>query len=436
MKRFLPILILLSVAGCARHGEPQNQQTPCTADDTAGGATIACENTQGKAAPKGKGKILYYRNPMGLPDTSLSPKKDPMGMDYIPVYENDVDLQNGAGIVIAPNIIQTIGVRTTPVQSHEFGRKVRAFGAVEESTRLQSVVSARVEGWVDQLVITAVGDEVKKGDLLFRLYSPDLIAAQQDFLVAVRSGSEGRAKAAARRLKSLGLQQETIEALRKSRHVEERAPIFAERDGLISALDVREGAFVRPGERIAMIQNYKIVWVIASIAEQDLSGIEQDMRVRLDFPNVPNAARNGVIDYVYPTVDTKTRTGRIRIVLDNEDGFLRPGAYADVTFAVDSRVRLAVPSEAVLHDSRGAYVVLALGEGRFAPAPVETGLVATGYTEILNGVTAGDKVVVSAQFLIDSESNLRESLHKMMEMESGKTPAGIGRPHADEGSGL
>jgi Cu(I)/Ag(I) efflux system membrane fusion protein len=315
--------------------------------------------------------------------------------------------------------MQTIGVRTSAVRVEDFGRLVRAFGAVEENIRLQSVVSARVEGWIEGLAITAVGDAVEKGDLLFRLYSPDLIAAQRDFLVAAKSGSEARAASAARRLKSLGLQDEAIAALRARGSLEERAPVYADRNGVVSALDVREGAFVRPGGRIAEIQDYAEVWVIAALAEQDLAAITPGLPVNVEFPNIPGAERAGTVDYIYPTVDPKTRTGKVRIVLDNADDVLRPGAYADVSITIDAGERLAVPSEALLRDSRGAHVVLALGEGRFAPADVETGIAAMGVTEIVSGLEAGDEVVVSGQFLIDSESSLRESFRKM----SGGEPA-------------
>lgn len=421
MKHLPFLLITLLAAGCAGENPPDEQkQRPAESRDASDAdAQADSEASAAEGAPKKKGRILYYRNPMGLPDTSPVPKKDSMGMDYIPVYESDVAAEPSVGVAVSQNVMQTIGVRTSPVRMEDFGRAVSAFGAVEENTRLQSVVAARVDGWIEGLAVTAVGDAIEKGDLLFRLYSPDLIAAQQDFLVAAKSGSDARAASAARRLKSLGLQDETIAALKARGSIEERAPVYADRNGVVSALDVREGAFVRPGGRIAAIQDYSEVWVIASLAEQDLAGIRPGLPVNVDFPNIPGAERKGSVDYVYPTVDPKTRTGAVRIVLDNEDDILRPGAYANVLITVDAGERLAVPSEAVLRDSRGAHVVIALGEGRFAPAEVETGIAAMGVTEIISGLEAGDEVVVSGQFLIDSESSLRESFRKM----TGSEPA-------------
>ncbi|MBB5518900.1 efflux RND transporter periplasmic adaptor subunit [Amphiplicatus metriothermophilus] len=375
-----------------------------------------------------RGRILYYRHPMGLPDTSPVPKKDSMGMDYIPVYEGDIDAGLGA-VAVAPEMIQSMGVRTASVRMETFGRTARAFGAIEASTRLETTVSARVEGWVEALQASAVGDEVAAGDLLFRLYSPDLIAAQQDYLAALRAGGQERIASAARRLRSLGLDARAIEAIRETGRVEERAPVYAPRDGVVAALDIREGGFVKPGDRLLALQNYEEVWIIAALAEQDLAMIRPGQPVEAVVAGDAGARRAGVVDYVYPTVDPETRTGRARIVLANDDGVLKPGALADVTIAVDARPRLAVPSEAVLRDSRGAHVIRALGEGRFAPIAVETGVVAAGFTEIVSGLSEGDEIVVSGQFLIDSESSLRESLRKLTAPEADESAAHLQHEH-------
>ncbi|GAB4522483.1 MAG: efflux RND transporter periplasmic adaptor subunit [Amphiplicatus sp.] len=375
-----------------------------------------------------RGRVLYYRHPMGLPDISPVPKKDSMGMDYIPVYESDLAAGSGA-VAAAPEMIQSMGVRVAPVRMETFGRTARAFGAIEASTRLETVVSARVEGWVEAMQASAIGDEVAAGELLFRLYSPDLIAAQQDYLAALRAGGQGRIASAARRLRALGLDARAIEAIRKAGQVEERAPIYAPRDGVVAALDIREGGFVKPGDRLLTLQSYDEVWIIAALAEQDLPMIRPGQAVEVVVASGEGARHAGVVDYVYPTVDPETRTGRARIVLANDEGALRPGAFADVTIAVDARPRLAVPSEAVLRDSRGAHVIRALGEGRFAPVPVETGVVAAGFTEVVSGLSEGDEIVVSGQFLIDSESSLRESFRKLTAPDAEQSAAQLQREH-------
>jgi Cu(I)/Ag(I) efflux system membrane fusion protein len=382
----------------------------------------------GKVRSSDKGALLYYRNPMGLADTSPVPKKDWMGMDYIAVYENE-DASGGSAVAVAAETIQTLGVKIQNAEEVDFGRTVRTFGAVADNARLLTEVTSRADSWIDELSITAVGDQVRNGDLLFRLRSPDLIAAKRDYVTALKSGSPSWAASSATRLKSLGVQQQTIAEIKSSGTVEELTPFYAERDGIVSMLNVRKGAFVEAGDQIATIADYGEVWVIASIAEQDLPLIEAGAPAAVRFPNAPAAGQTATVDYVYPTVDPKTRTGKVRIVIDNPNLALRPGAYADVSFDIDAKPRLAVPSEAILRDQNGSHVIMAMGEGRFMPMPVKTGLVASGFTEILGGVEAGDPIVVSGQFLIDSESNLKESLGKLT--AGGHAGHGAGAASAD-----
>ncbi len=395
MKRSLLLVLIALAAGCG--GENKSEEP-----DKAGAAE--------------RGKIIHYRDPMGGPATSPLPKKDSMGMDYIAVYENEVASGDSA-IVVAPETIQTLGVKIDSAREVDFGRTIRTFGAVADNARLLTEITSRVDGWIDELVITAVGDEIRKGDLIFRLRSPDLIAAKRDYVTALESGSSSWAASSATRLKSLGVQGQTIAEIiaeiRARRTVDELTPFYAERDGIVSMLNVRNGAFIKSGDQIATIADYGEVWVIASIAEQDLPLIAPGASAAVKFPNAPAASRTAIVDYVYPTVDPKTRTGKARIVLDNPTLALRPGAYADVSFETDAKVRLAVPSEAILRDQRGAHVIMAMGEGRFVAVSVKTGLVASGLTEIVDGLDAGDPIVVSGQFLIDSESNLKESLGKL-----------------------
>lgn len=426
MKRtILTLFAALALGACGKEAseQPHEQGTDAKA-------------TEGVPGQNGERKILYYRDPMGGPATSPVPKKDSMGMDYIPVYENEPAAANEVGVSISPEIIQAIGVQTEPAAITAFGQAVRAFGAVAENTRLQTIVSSRVEGWIKGLAVNAVGDAVKEGDPLFRLQSPELVAAEQDFLVALRSGAASRIAASSQRLRSLGLQEQTIADLKAGVAADRMVPFYAAHDGVVAALNVRDGAYVKPGDEIAILQNYSQVWVIASIAERDLPLIKKGAKASAQFPNSPGAERKGVVDFVYPTVDAVTRTGKARIVLDNSDGVLRPGAYADVVVAVDLKKRLAVPSEAILRDSSGEHVVVAMGGGRFMPMTVKTGIVADGMTEIIDGLKAGDDVVVSGQFLIDSESSLREAFRKMAPPHAHGASSDEARPKSagDEGT--
>lgn len=357
------------------------------------------------------GEILYYKHPMGKADTSPIPKKDSMGMDYIAVYADQSTTDSS--IVVDPEMIQTMGVRIAPVEIANFGRSLRAFGTVETNERLENVAVSRIEGWIEDLRVRAEGDTVRPGALLYRVYSPDLIAAQKDYLNSLQIGNENRISSVKQRLRSLGMQTTTINRLTETRKVIERVPVYAEAGGIVASLQVREGDFIKPGTPILRLQSYSGVWIIASVPEQDLALVDTGMPIRLSFPSAPGAPAEGRINYIYPEIDPKTRTGEVRIEVDNAAGYLRPGAYANISMDLGGEPRLSVPTEAILRDSRGSHVILALGEGRFAGRTVKTGLNANGRTEILAGLASGEQVVASGQFMLDSEVNLREGLSKL-----------------------
>ncbi len=362
------------------------------------------------AAFEGEREILFYKHPMGQPDTSPVPKKDSMGMDYIPVYAEET-VQSG--VVVAPEMIQTMGVRVAVAETASFGQTVRAFGSVESDERLESVSASRLEGWIENLTVRAEGDTVRPGALLYRIYSPELIAAQKDYVASLEIGNDNRIAAVRQRLRSIGMQNATINRLTETREALERVPVYAEAGGTVDKLQVREGDYVKPGTPILKLQSYADVWVIASIPEQDLALIDTGMPVSLDFPSAPDAPATGRVDYIYPTINSQTRTGDVRIEIDNSQGYLRPGAYADIRFDLGGETRLGVPTEAILRDSRGAHVIMALGNGRFAGRAVRTGISSNGLTEILSGLVPGEQVVASGQFMLDSEVNLREGFSKL-----------------------
>ncbi len=364
-------------------------------------------------------EVLYWVAPMDPNYRSDSPGKSPMGMDLVPVYASDDEDEESdaegdrATVRIPPETIQNIGVRVEKARRARFGDDIRSYGVVTENTRMQQDVSSRVAGWIEELKITAVGDEVRKGELLFTMYSPDLVSAQQDYIAALNTGARGRIKAAARRLKSLGVQNQVLAELKNRRSKLQNVPFYALTDGVVSKLNVRVGTYVKSGMQIAEIQDYSSVWINVSVAEKDLQFLTHDSMATIEFPNLGGVSRNGLIDYIYPTIDPVSRTGQVRLVLDNKDGRLKPGAYADVTFATQVAERLAVPGDAILKSSEGDFVVLAKGKGRFQPRKVKTGITSKGRTEIISGIKEGDDIVGSAQFLIDSESSLRGAFRKM-----------------------
>ena len=368
----------------------------------------------GSSAASGKGEILYYKNPMGLPDTSPVPKKDSMGMDYIPVYKNEG--QSG-GVVVSPEMIQTMGIRTVTVGTATFNQALRAYGTVEPNTRLESMAASRLEGWISGLTVRAEGDTVRRGQRLYSIYTPELIAAQKDYLASLQIGNSRRIASVRQRLISKGMQESLVERLTDTRELIERVPVYAESSGVVTQLMVRDGDYLKPGDPILQLQAYDKVWVIASLPESDLPKMEIGKSANLKFESAPDAAKTGKVDYIYPTIDPKTRTARVRISVDNTSGSLRPGAYADIVFEADeteaSASQLSIPSQAILRDSRGAHVIVALGEGRFEPRDVTIGTSVRGRTEILSGLAEGERIVASGQFMLDSESNLREGLSKL-----------------------
>ncbi|HCQ71419.1 MAG TPA: efflux RND transporter periplasmic adaptor subunit, partial [Rhodospirillaceae bacterium] len=306
-------------------------------------------------------------------------------------------------VTIDPETIQNTGIRTEEAQMASFGTLVRSYGDVTENVRLQFDISARVEGWVEDLKVQAMGDEVKKGDLLFNLYSPALISAQQDLISAIATGYKGRIGSAAKRLVSLGMQKRAIEEVKSRRKAFQSVPYYAESDGLVSAMNVRDGTYAKPGMNLMTLQNYDTVWVDVSVAEQDIPYITKETKAMVSLPALGVKEKEAAIDYIYPTIDRATRTGRIRLVLDNADGKLKPGAYADVELETGVDRRLSIPGDAILKSKDGDFVVVAMDQGRFQPRKILAGLKYKGRTEVLDGLAEKDKVVVSGQFLIDSE---------------------------------
>ena len=368
----------------------------------------------------GKGELLYYKNPMGLPDTSPVPKKDSMGMDYIAVYENE---RQSGGVAVSPEMIQTMGIRTVNVSVSDFNQSLRAYGNVEPNTRLESMSVSRLEGWINGVTVRAEGDAVRRGQRLYSIYTPELIAAQKDYLASLQIGNKRRIASVRQRLKSKGMEESLIERLTETRAIFERVPVYSESSGVVTELMVRDGDYLKPGDPIVKLQSYTKVWVIASVPESDLPQIEIGKSASLKFESAPDAAKSGKVDYIYPTIDANTRTAKVRISVDNASGSLRPGAYADIVFASDTADTapsgLSVPTQAILRDSRGAHVIIALGGGRFESRNITIGSSLRGRTEILSGLTAGDTIVASGQFMLDSESNLQEGLAKLSAPSAG-----------------
>lgn len=366
-------------------------------------------------AAAGKGEPLFYRHPMTPSITSPVPAKDDMGMDYIPVYADDAGSSDDALVSISPAMVNNLGVRTGPVIRGPLAREIETVGYIDFDERLLSHVNLRVEGWIEDLRVRTLGEQVSEGDLLFKIYSPELEAAQREYLQSA-SGSATLRAAGAERLRALGLNDAQIERLTKTRQVAPLVPIYAEQNGIVAELNAREGMFVTPGTTVMTLAGLDSVWVLVDIFQQQADWIEVGQMAEVRLPHKPNRVWTGDVEFIYPQLDPETRTLKARLRFPNPEEVLRPNMYAEVTVHADPRKRaLSVPSEAVIRTGDGARVLLAHGEGRFDPVPVATGIESGDRTEILEGLALGDQVVVSAQFLLDSEASLQASLRRMTE---------------------
>ena len=378
----------------------------------------------GQAA--GEPEILYWVAPMDSSYRRDGPGKSPMGMDLVPVYADDAAAP-GDIVSIDPAIVQNLGVKTAPAERSRLHRLVETVARVGYDEETIHHIHTRVDGWVERLVVKAAGDSVADGQLLFELYSPTLVNAQQEYLAALRGNSPVLLEASRERLEALGVTADEIRQLESSRTVRRRVSFFAPSDGVVVMLGVREGMYVTPATDAMAIANLDSVWVIAEVLERQAGWVAsgQAATVRLDY--LPGESFEGTVDYVYPELDPVTRTLRVRLRFDNPGRVFRPHMYASVTIAgLPTDTLVHVPRRALIRGGNGDRVVLALGEGRFRPVPVEAGIESGDRIAILRGVEAGDAVVVSAQFLIDSEASTASALSRF------ESEAAAGAASSDE----
>ncbi|MFN3723976.1 MAG: efflux RND transporter periplasmic adaptor subunit [Paracoccaceae bacterium] len=351
--------------------------------------------------------ILYYRNPMGLPDTSPVPKKDSMGMDYIPVFEGG-DSDDGS-VTVSPGKLQRTGVRTSEAVLAPLAASLRAPGIVMLDERKISVISLRADAFIETVADVTTGSTIDGGALLVTLYSPEIAAALAQFVSDVRS--EGRQREGARqRLTNLGVPGEVIDRIAAEGLASGSIPIMAPRSGVVLERMAVEGMMSEAGETLFRIADTSTVWVIAEVPESALMDIAPGADVRVTFQGLAGEPMTGRIDTIYPELDMMTRTAKLRIELPNPVGRLRANMFADVEIMLGQTPVVQVPEGAVIDTGDRQVVILDLGEGRFRPEPVTVGRRGSGMIEIISGVAAGDIVVSTATFLIDAESNLNAAL--------------------------
>jgi Cu(I)/Ag(I) efflux system membrane fusion protein len=368
-------------------------------------------------ASSGEREILYWVAPMDANYRRDNPGKSPMGMDLVPVYADEVDGQPGV-IAIDPTVVNNLGVRTAPAQRGALSRQIDTVGYVGYDEDTLKHIHTRVDGWIEKLATKAAGDPIAKDQLLFELYSPTLVNAQQEYLAALRSGNSVLQSASDERLIALGVTAGEIERLRKERKVRQRVRVYAPTDGVIAMLGVREGEFVTAATDIMSIAELNRIWVLAEVFERQAAWVKPGQHAMVELDYMPGQMWHGTVDYVYPELDAQTRTLKVRLRFDNTDRVLRPNMFARVTIHGDATVNVVhVPREALIRGGTVDRVVLALGDGRFRSQPVRVGIESGDRVAILDGISAGDPVVVSGQFLIDSESNIEAALSNLGEQQ-------------------
>jgi len=365
-------------------------------------------------------KILYYRNPMGLPDMSPVPKKDSMGMDYIPVYEGE-DTDDGL-VKLSPGKIQRTGAKSEPVMRRPVASLIRAPGTVQEDERRVSVVALRFEGFVESVANVTTGDHVHKGQPLMNVYSPALSSAAAEYLSAINAGATGKdLKGARRRLENLATPEPAIRELERTREISLSIPWLAPQDGEILERNAVDGMRAAPGDVLFRIADHRLVWVLIDVAERDLAQVAIGTKVTIRPRALAGQSFGGTVALIYPHLNAATRTARIRIEAPNPDELLRPEMYVDAEIEAGTPGPvLALPESAVLDSGSRQAVLVDKGEGRFEPREVKLGRRGGGFVEVTQGLSEGEAVVTSANFLIDAESNLKAALKGFAEASDEK----------------
>ena len=370
----------------------------------------------GQAADSGEKKPLYWVAPMDSNYRRDQPGKSPMGMDLVPVYEEDSggdDIGPGA-VKIAPNVVHNLGVRTASVAMKAMDTHISTVGYVQYDEDKLIHIHPRVDGWVEKLYVTAAGDPVEKGQALYTLYSPQLVNAQEEFLIALKRNTRSLIDAATARLKSLQMTDAFIAKLKNTGQVQQNVTFYSPQKGVIDGLQIREGFYVSPGTTLMSIAKLDEVWVEAEVFERDAALIKEGLPVTMTLDYLPSKEWDGVVDYVYPTLNSQTRTLRVRLSFENPGYELKPNMFAQVAImAQPSTDALVVPKEAVIRTGKQDRVVVDFGEGQYKSIAVTLGRVGEDDIEILDGLNEGDVIVTSAQFLIDSESSKNSDFKRM-----------------------
>ncbi len=378
----------------------------------------------GATTTKVERKILFYRNPMGLPDTSPVPKKDPMGMDYVAVYDGEEPDSGTNQIKISVDKVQKLGVRSEPAAMRSLDKVIKAVGRIEVDERRVFAIAPKFEGWVEQLFVNSTGQAVSKGQPLFEVYSPELVSAQREYAIASeavkalkdasdapRDGMKRLADASLARLKNWDISEEQVRALAQSGETRRTLTFRSPVSGIVMEKKAVQGMRFMPGDSLYQIADLSSVWVIADVYEQDIAQVRTGSKAKVSISAYPDRNFAGTITYVYPTLKPETRTIPVRLEIGNPGQLLKPAMFAEVELPVGGKSKvLTVPNSAVIDSGTRRIVLVQLAEGRFEPREVKLGSRTDSYVEVMDGVKNGEQVVVAANFLIDAESNLKAAI--------------------------
>lgn len=387
----------------------------------------------------GGAQPLAWRNPMNPNITSPTFTKDEMGMDYLPICAEQGKHKAPVGTVtIDPTVVQDIGVRTAIAKKEAIARDIRTVGRVTPDEERVAHLHPKVDGWVEKMFIDKTGEKVHKNTMLLAIYSPQLVASAEEYVLAlknwrtlkdssfpdVRNGARQLLQTSLDRLKLLDVPAHQLRDIRKTGHVPKALHIHSPFDGIVMKIGVREGSRITPATELYTIADLSRIWVSVDIYENDIPWVRQGDMAEMRLPAVPGRVFTGKVSYVYPYLESKTRTNKVRLEFANPDLLLKPDMFANVTIQASRRVNaIVVPSEAVIRTGTRNVVFVQRAPGKFEPRDVKLGIEAHGEVQIVSGIQAGERVVTSGQFLIDSESSLKEATAKMLEPKKKQRPA-------------
>lgn len=376
-------------------------------------------------------QALFYRNPMNPEITSPVPMKDSMGMDYLPVYVDNQKSEVAGTVRIDPVVVQNIGVRTATARSGAISRTIRALGRVGFDEERMVRLHPKIEGWIESISVNKTGQKVSEDDVLLSIYSPKLVSTQQEYLLAlnnlsilekspfdeIKQGAKDLLNSSRERLRLLDVPEHQIRELEKTREIKKGLHIHSPVAGTVIRIGSRRGQYVTPKTELYMVVDLSQVWVYADVYEYELPWVKSGDAVKMTLASVPGKTFTGSLAYIYPYAESKTRTTKVRLIFDNDELLLRPDMLAEISIQSDTqKERVVIPAEAIIRTGGRTQVFVVRGPGKFEPRAVKLGIESNGRIAVLEGIKAGDEVVTSAQFLLDSESKLREAIAKMMDV--------------------